>query len=944
MGDAKPLRVPLVEPLETRDATTFYDAKAINCLTEQTPRGMLMARKRPGLATAFTGTVGVGQGITNYQNHIYSISGDTFNVLTGSSAAFTALQATPTAAFGKRVGPITVGFNGFLYVMGGINSSGTALNDVWKSADGINWTLVTSSAPWSARSKGQAIVLNNTLYLMGGATGANGTHFGDVWSTTDGINWTQLNANAWPGRRRFGAMVMGGQIWICGGAGKTSNTSPDGFYPNTKYSDVWSTSNGITWTQVANTSPWVARSDHAFYSIGSTMYVCGGLLIDAFANATSDLWSSTNGSTWTLVNSNPFGVASSPLWPIAALNSAGADFPIPSAVTVGSGTATGFAFSDFDDDSDDDCFAGPYVEVTFGNPGSGYTATPTVTMGTNVGFNAKPYALLDGTSNGGSKAVRVATLNGVTYLLEISATGTYDHVLWSTTNGITFTNTNTVFTAGWIPRDGEFFAQGNLWFTAGLDGSNNYYQDVWFISAGGTSFALNPTVPLGFYHFNQTSSTITSPLLVFKSTGDLYDYNAALNSLTKLTANANYPVTTVPGLVNLDTYFFVMDPQGRIWNSNPNDPTTWGALQFIPMQNEPNGGVAIAKLGQFVVAFGQWTIEFFYDAAIPSPASPLAPQTSLPFDIGCASGESVREMQGNIVWIGQTKAEGAGVYMFQNYTPVRISNPYIDRILQNDPLTNITALNVDASGYSLYVLTLHTSGITLVYSFASKIWDVWTTTTVKGSVAVQSLTCDPYGLVTAIATSHGLSDGDPVTISGAANNAYNGLWNAMVTGSSTFQYVLPQATTANPGTATLTGYTEAAFNPVASAQVLDIDYLQDPVNGNIYSQNFTNYSDGTVPINVRIVTQRFDADTSEWKYCRRISLIGDIVASNCMLAYSDNDYQTYSLFRTMSLNQGQRATITPAGRFRSRAFQIRHTAFTPFRAMALELELLPGGF
>jgi hypothetical protein len=46
----------------------------------------------------------------------------------------------------------------------------------------------------------------------------------------------------------------------------------------------------------------------------------------------------------------------------------------------------------------------------------------------------------------------------------------------------------------------------------------------------------------------------------------------------------------------------------------------------------------------------------------------------------------------------------------------------------------------------------------------------------------------------------------------------------------------------------------------------------------------------------------------------------------------------------MSLNQGQRATITPAGRFRRRAFQIRHTAFTPFRAMALELELLQGGF
>lgn len=948
MADAKPLRIPLIEPLETRDATTLFDAKAVNCVTESTPRGELMARKRPGLSFAFQGKLGAGQGITNYQNNLYSISGDFLNVLSGVTPTLAATQATGAAAFSARVGPAVVGFNGYMYVMGGTNSSGLVLNDVWKSADGVNWVQVTGSAPWAARTKAQAIVFNNVMYIMGGASSNTGAHYGDVWSTSDGVTWTQRNPSAWPARRRFGVTVYNNRIWIAGGAGQDATNNPG--YPSTKYSDVWYTTDGTNWTQAVAQAPWVARSDLALYAVGTTLYILGGLFIDAFSKATSDLWKSAdNGMTWTLVSSNPFGVAASGVWPIATLNSAGQDFTIPSGVTVGSGAATAFAFTDFDDDGDDDDLeVGPYNQVTFSAVGS-YTATPSLTLGTNVGFNAGAYALLDGTANGGSKALRVTTFNSIVYVLELQATGTYNHVLWQSTDGVTFTNTNANFAAGWTPRDGEFFSAGNLWFTSGLNASSTYFNDVWYLSVGGNNFALNPNVANGFYHFNQTPSTITSPLLVFKSTKDLFDFNAALQTLTKLSNVANYPATTVPGLAVLDAQFFVMDPQGRIWGSAINDPTTWTSTNVIAMQNEPTGGVAIAKLATYIVAFGQWTTEFFYDAGIAPPASPLLPQTSLPFDVGCVNGESVREMQGNIIWVGQTKIEGQGVYMFQNYTPTRISTAFVDRILQSDPLQNVTAINVDASGYSLYILTLKNSNITLVYSFNTKLWDVWTSTVAKATVTIQSLASDPYGLVTASATNHGLSDGDPVVISGASNNSYNGLWNAMVVDPNTFTYLIPAAVSANVGTALLTGFTETAFAPVASAQVLNLDYLQDPTNGAIYSQNFTTYGDapgaaGTVPINVRIVTNRFDAETSEWKHCRRISLIGDLVSSNAVLAYTDNDYQSYSSFRTMPLNQGQRATLTPAGRFRRRAFQLRHTAYTPFRAMALELEIIKGGF
>lgn len=38
-----------------------------------------------------------------------------------------------------------------LYLVGGINSNLEMLNDVWKSTDGLNWTLVTPGAEFSPR-------------------------------------------------------------------------------------------------------------------------------------------------------------------------------------------------------------------------------------------------------------------------------------------------------------------------------------------------------------------------------------------------------------------------------------------------------------------------------------------------------------------------------------------------------------------------------------------------------------------------------------------------------------------------------------------------------------------------------------------------------------------------------------------------------------------------
>lgn len=109
---------------------------------------------------------------------------------------------------------------------------------------------------------------------------------------------------------------------------------------------------------------------------------------------------------------------------------------------------------------------------------------------------------------------------------------------------------------------------------------------------------------------------------------------------------------TVPGIVYLDNTFYVMGTTAIIYGSNLNDATTWNALNFIQAQIEPGLGKALAKTQNYVIAFKEWSTEFFYDNANPT-GSPLSPVQNGFNLIGCASGGSVANLDGILFWVSQ---------------------------------------------------------------------------------------------------------------------------------------------------------------------------------------------------------------------------------------------------------------------------------------------------
>ena len=438
------------------------------------------------------------------------------------------------------------------------------------------------------------------------------------------------------------------------------------------------------------------------------------------------------------------------------------------------------------------------------------------------------------------------------------------------------------------------------------------------------------------FQFCLQDSASGSTGFVFKSTRDAFLFDGVANSITKIT-DADYPAVTVPGVAYLDGYFFVMDANGTIYNSGLEAPLAWNSLDFINCEAEPDGGAAIAKYLNYVVGFGNWTTQFFYDAA-NATGSPLAVIQSATIQIGCASGYSVAQFDGKLVWMGNSREKGRGVYALAgSMSPTKISTPDVDRILNADSLATVFSWGAGFAGHSLYVLTLATTGITLVYDFTSQVWSHFTRRKAGTAKSVSSLT-QAAGIATAVCTAHGFSDGDEITIAGATPAGYNLTTNVSYIDANTFSYEVPDTLAATAtGTITATGSTEGYFDLAYYANVGGKDITQGEADGIIYELLGTAYQDNGVSIDASVRTTIYDAGSARRKFVASAEIVGDKIAASALLRYSDDDYQTNSRYRKVDLS-AKRSRLHRLGSMSRRSFEVRHTANTPFRVEALEIE------
>jgi Kelch motif len=183
-------------------------------------------------------------------------------------------QVTEHAAWKPRIAAATVAFRGKMWMLGGTQNyyfgdASSLTNDVWSSVDGQTWQLVTDNAAWSPRAYHQAVVLNDRIYLFGGGNYVPEYHANnDVWSSADGVDWKCETDHApWSPRLWFSAVTHRDHMWVLGG---WSNS------PSRNWGDVWYSRDGRNWKQLKTASCWKERHEHSAYVFQDKLWIAGG--------------------------------------------------------------------------------------------------------------------------------------------------------------------------------------------------------------------------------------------------------------------------------------------------------------------------------------------------------------------------------------------------------------------------------------------------------------------------------------------------------------------------------------------------------------------------------------------------------------------------------------------------------------------------------------------
>jgi hypothetical protein len=196
-------------------------------------------------------------------------------------------------------------------------------------------------------------------------------------------------------------------------------------------------------------------------------------------------------------------------------------------------------------------------------------------------------------------------------------------------------------------------------------------------------------------------------------------------AITKVTS-ANYPANTVPGVAYLDGTYYVMNTAGNIQGSALEDPLTWSALNFISTDRGLGPPVALTRHLNYIAAFCERGVQFFYNAANPAPGSPLLPSGNTLVTVGCKDAKSIQVSGDKLIFLAIDAGHKISVMAFNGLSLSTLSTPAVERILAYNTIAQSnSSMIVTFEGHTFYVLTLVSADVTLALDLTTGDWAQW---------------------------------------------------------------------------------------------------------------------------------------------------------------------------------------------------------------------------
>ncbi|MDD5090052.1 MAG: hypothetical protein PHQ23_03970 [Candidatus Wallbacteria bacterium] len=212
------------------------------------------------------------------------------------STDFLSWTRTSTSCFGydEMEGMGMMSYTGKLYVAAGKTSSYDCIDDVFSSSDGITWTRIASSPAYYDVGSHAGIVFDNRMWVIGGYRWGSSSYYNEAWYSDNGTTWTRSASDIFDksGRHYGQALVWEDKLYWLGGQ------CYDSGYKNEN--DVWSTPDGISWSNINSEPGWSGRYGHRSAVFRERMWVTGGYDGSKYLN---DVWH--HGGSFEVLSTEP---------------------------------------------------------------------------------------------------------------------------------------------------------------------------------------------------------------------------------------------------------------------------------------------------------------------------------------------------------------------------------------------------------------------------------------------------------------------------------------------------------------------------------------------------------------------------------------------------------------------------------------------------------------
>ena len=205
------------------------------------------------------------------------------------SANAVAWESVSFNAFSRRTDHTLTNYDNKLWVIGGRNNAGDTLGEVWSSEDGTTWNLVTATPAFTGAVNHDVVVFDDKLYLI--SRNIEQPDNTSVWSSTNGEDWVLEANNAFSGRDEFKAVVFDGAIYVLGGVVTNDASLPT-------FNEIWTSTNGSVWSLVNTNTVFSPRSSHTVTVYNNRVFVAGGAEFSPAARPLGELWYSDDMVNW----------------------------------------------------------------------------------------------------------------------------------------------------------------------------------------------------------------------------------------------------------------------------------------------------------------------------------------------------------------------------------------------------------------------------------------------------------------------------------------------------------------------------------------------------------------------------------------------------------------------------------------------------------------------